>query len=84
MKSEFGKLKTIDFWKALIVAGFSSSFTTLSATIAIIIDFADFNWRVLIIAFGVGFLGGLSGYLSKNLFTNSTGQPFKKECKNYV
>ena len=81
MKSEFGKLKTIDFWKALIVAGFSSAFTTLSTAIAIITDFTDFDWKILLVAFGVGMLGGFSGYLTKNLFTNSNGEPFKTENK---
>ncbi len=77
--SEFLKLKSVDFWKALIVAGFSSAFTTLSAAIAIITDFTNFDWKILGAAFGVGMIGGFSGYLSKNLFTNSNGEPFKKE-----
>lgn len=79
MKSEFGKLKTMDFWKALVVAGFSSAITTLSAAIAMVTDYATFEWKTLVYAFGIGMIGGFSGYLSKNSITNSDGQMFTKE-----
>lgn len=77
--SNYGQLRTSDFWKGLIVAMFGSAFTTLTAAIAMITDMATFSIKTLLTAFGIGAIGGLSGYLSKNLFSNQQGQPFKKD-----
>ena len=79
--SEFLKLKKSDFWKGLIVACFGSAISTISTAISMITDYTDFKWKTLLYAFLIGFISGLSGYLSKNLFTNSNGDPLKKEVK---
>lgn len=78
-KSKFGKLSKVDFWKGLIVAAFSAATTTVGTAAAMIMDFTTFEWMSLLKAFGVGLIIGLSGYLPKNLFSNSDGKPFKKE-----
>jgi len=79
MKSKLFSLKLIDFIKGLITASLGAAFTTLIAAISIITDFATFEFKTLLYAFGVGFLGGLSGYVQKQFFSNSKGDPFKKE-----
>lgn len=78
-RSEFLKLKQSDFWKGLIVAGFSSAVSTIGAAASMIVDFSAFEWSTLLKAFGIGAVIGFSGYISKNLFSNSEGKPFKKE-----
>lgn len=79
-KSEFLKLKKADFWKGLIVAGFGTAITTIGTWASMIIDSQSFDWSWITLAkaAGVGFVGGLSGYLSKNLFSNENGEIFKK------
>jgi hypothetical protein len=81
MKSEFLKLKKVDFWKGMIVAGFSTAVSTIGTWATIIIESQSFEWSWITLAkaAGVGFIGGFSGYISKNLFSNSDGEPFKKE-----
>lgn len=78
-KSKFGQLSKADFWKGLIVASFSGAITTVGTAAAMITDFIAFDWMILVKAFGVGLVIGLTGYLPKNLFSNSNGEPFKKE-----
>jgi len=77
--SGYGKLKTFDFWKGLIVAGFGSAVTTIMTAISMITDYGTFEFKTLLYAFCIGAIGGLSGYLSKNAFSNSEGVPFAKE-----
>lgn len=80
-RSQYRKLSKTDFWKGFIVAGFGTAITTIStwATLAISNGLFDWEWVTLCKASLVGFIAGLSGYLSKNLFTNSNGEPFKPE-----
>lgn len=78
-KSKFGQLSKADFWKGLIVAAFSGAITTVGTAAAMVMDFTAFEWTSLLKAFGVGLVIGLTGYLPKNLFTNSKEQLFKKE-----
>lgn len=80
-RSQYGKLSKTDFWKGFIVAGLGSAITTIStwATLAISNGLFDWEWVTLGKTALVGFIAGLSGYLSKNLFTNSNGEPFKPE-----
>jgi len=73
--SKFLKLKSKDFWKGLIVAVLMSAFTAAYEVVKDAQDLASFNWDTVILA-GIA---GLMAYLTKNLFTNSDGQPFKAE-----
>lgn len=73
--SNFGKLKKADFWKGLLMAVLSSFTTALVSIFANLQDLKAINWTYVMIAGGIGFLA----YLQKNLFTNSDGNPFKKE-----
>lgn len=75
MNSEFLKLKKADFWKGLLVAVLTACFTALTSAITNATDFASFNWQSVVLAAVSGFVA----YLSKNLFTNSAGEIFKKE-----
>lgn len=77
--SKFGQLSKADFWKGLIVASFSGATTTVGTAAAMITDFVAFDPMTLAKAFGVGLVIGLTGYLPKNLFSNSDGEVFKKE-----
>lgn len=77
--STFLSLNKADFWKGLIVAGFGSAVSTIGTAASMITDFSSFDWMMLLKAFGVGAIIGFTGYLSKNLFSNSSGEIFKKE-----
>lgn len=76
-QSEFGKLKTTDFWKGLVVAVFSAVVTALGSAFESLDDLSKFNWQVVVIAAGAGFIG----YIGKNLVSNSDGQVLTKEKK---
>jgi hypothetical protein len=73
--SKFGKLDSSDFIKGALVAIFASILASLSA----ILDAGQLptvaEW------WGIAKVAGsaLLGYLTKNLFTNSDGQPLTKE-----
>ena len=73
--SDFLKLKSIDFWKGLIMAVLSSAFTALVSVIQTATDFKTFNWQMVVLS-GVG---GFVAYLTKNFFSNSNGEVLKKE-----
>lgn len=74
--STFGKLDSQDFLKGAIVAIFASILASLSS----ILDAGALptvaEW------WGIAKVAGsaLLGYLTKNLFTNSAGEPLKKEA----
>ena len=76
-QSEFGKLNTPDFWKGLVVAGFSTATTALIAVLDSTEDFTSFKWQGVVLAA----IGGFAGYISKNLLSNSDGQVFTAEKK---
>lgn len=74
--SKLFQLKLSDFWKGFIV-------TVFAAIANIIIKSLEnntfsINWNLLAITT----LSTAIGYLSKNLFSNSKGEPFKPEVKN--
>ncbi len=73
--SQFGKLKTVDFWKGLIVAIFTAITTSIVSIVATSTDFQSFNWQLV----ALSALGSFSAYISKNLLSNSDGEPFKQE-----
>ena len=74
-QSEFFKLKSIDFWKGLITAILSAVTASLVSVFANLEDLTKINWMIVAIAAG----GGFVGYIQKQFFTNSDGEPFKKE-----
>jgi len=76
--SKLFRLKKVDFWKGLLQAAYTSAFTTFLSSIAQATDFATFNWQIVVLSA----VGGFLGYLGKNIFTNSKGEPFKKEIIN--
>lgn len=73
--STFGKLDMNDFWKGAIVAIFASILASLSAILDAGALPTPAEWWGIAKLAGSAFLG----YLTKNLFTNSDGQPLKKE-----
>lgn len=76
-QSNFGQLKSADFWKGLVVAGFSAATLAIIQGVEAIEDFSSFKWQRVVLAA----IGGFVGYVMKNLFSNSDGQPFTKEQK---
>lgn len=80
-KAKFLNLNKQDFWKGLIVAIFGTILSTVGtwATLVINSENFDWSWETLLKVAVVGFIAGLTGYLSKNLFSNSGGEVFKKE-----
>lgn len=73
--SKFGKLDGGDFIKGALVAIFASILASLSAILDAGALPTSAEW------WGIAKVAGsaLLGYLTKNLFTNSDGQPLTKE-----
>jgi len=74
-KSEFGKLKTFDFWKGLIVAMLTAGITSLGSIIESATSFEAFNWQGVVLAA----VGAFVAYIIKQFITNSEGEILKKE-----
>lgn len=74
--STFGKLDSQDFLKGALVAIFASVLASLSAILDAGALPTSAEW------WGIAKVAGsaLLGYLTKNLFTNSAGQPLKPEA----
>lgn len=80
-KSKYLKLSKTDFWKGLIVAVFGTAVSTIGTWSTMAITNGDFSFDMTAIgkAALIGCIAGLSGYLGKNLFSNSDGQFLKGE-----
>jgi hypothetical protein len=74
--STFGKLDSQDFLKGALVAIFASILASLSSILdaGALPTVAEW-WDIAKVAGSA-----LLGYLTKNLFTNSAGEPLKKEA----
>ena len=74
--SNFGKLDMQDFWKGALVAVFASVLASLGTILegGALPTVAEW-WTIAKVAGSA-----LLGYLTKNLFTNSAGQPLKSEA----
>jgi hypothetical protein len=75
MKSKFLTLNLSDFWKGLIVAVFTSVLTVVYQSISagnLVFDFKIVGSTAILAA---------SGYLIKQLTTNSDGKPLSTEVK---
>jgi hypothetical protein len=74
--SNFGKLDMQDFWKGALVAVFASVLASLGTILegGALPTVAEW-WTIAKVAGSA-----LLGYLTKNLFTNSAGQPLKTEA----
>ncbi len=74
--SNFGKLDMQDFWKGALVAVFASVLASLGTILEGGALPTVTEW------WGIAKVAGsaLLGYLTKNLFTNSAGQPLKSEA----
>jgi len=77
MDSKFLQLKKTDFWKGIIVATLSTACTGLCMALDMAVDFASFNWQIILLSAASGFVS----YITKNLLTNSNGEAFRKERK---
>lgn len=75
--SKFLKLKSIDFWKGLIVAIFSSCATTIYNLCQEYTTLDSFNWQIIIISAFSGF----TGYVLKNLLSDEDGNFLSKNKK---
>ena len=73
MKSPFLNIDLNDLSKGLILAVLTSVMTIVYTTVQA--GSLVFDWKLV----GTTALTSALGYLLKNLFTNSTGQTFKKE-----
>lgn len=74
--SQFLNLNGQDLWKGALVAVFASILASLSAILdAGALPTAAEWWGIAKVAGSA-----LLGYLTKNLFTNSAGQPLKPEA----
>jgi hypothetical protein len=75
MNSEFLKLKSVDFWKGLLVAVLTAAINSAYQLLLTSNDFNNINWQSIGIAAATAFLG----YIIKNFLSNSNGQILKKE-----
>jgi len=73
--SEFLKLKKADFFFFLLLSVITAVFTAGYNLLATATSLDDFNWQPVVLAGIVAFVA----YLTKNLFTNSDGQPLTPE-----
>ena len=74
MNSPFLNINLNDLGKGLILAILTSVMTIVYTTVQA--GSLSFDWKLI----GTTALTSAIGYLLKNLFTNSTGQAFKKEA----
>lgn len=74
--SNFGKLDLNDFWKGALVAVFASVLASLGTILEAGALPTVAEWWTIAKVAG----SALLGYLTKNLFTNSAGQPLKPEA----
>ena len=74
MNSTFLNINLNDLGKGLILAVLTSVMTIIYTTVQS--GSLTFDWKLI----GTTALTSAIGYLIKNLFTNSTGQTFKKEA----
>jgi hypothetical protein len=74
MNSPFLNIDLNDLGKGLILAVLTSVMTIIYTTVQA--GSLAFDWKLI----GTTALTSAFGYLLKNLFTNSTGQTFKKEA----
>ena len=77
MKSDFLNLNWKDFVKGLLVAVLTAVITYLYGVIGTG-DFTAIDWKMV----GSTALIAALAYLSKNLFTNSEGEPLKTESES--